>query len=69
MSAPVKEIVVAQRHLEYGNLKAPDHGLHHRMELTVFQDKIKQHRHEIDDVAVHLADIMFLPGFRPEHLL
>ncbi len=50
---PTEEALVADGHPEYRQLHARDQCLHRRRQFTVFENKIKQHGHQADDIVIN----------------
>ncbi len=56
MATAAEEGLVEQGHLEHRDLHPTDHGLQRIRQGAVIENEFEQHRHQVDDVIVHLAD-------------
>ena len=56
MTTAVEEVAVAQGNFQHRDLQPANQRLHHRVQLTVIQDEVKQHAHQVDHIAVDLGD-------------
>ncbi|MNO63809.1 hypothetical protein D3C76_545250 [compost metagenome] len=56
MAAMAEEGLVEHGDLEHGNLHPPDQRLERIRQGAVIEDEFEEHRHQVDDVLVDLAD-------------
>ena len=55
MTATTEEGLIQHRHFQHRNLQACNQGFQRIRQGAVVEDKLEQHRHQVDNVLIHLA--------------